>query len=121
MDFLLVGAGGFLGAIVRFGVHTLEKQWTSSTFPYGTLLINVTGCFFAGLILSFIEIKAPYHRQIYLFVMAGFLSSFTTFSTFSAETLNLIKSGSVISAGVSIIMNLVFGLLATWIGRSLIN
>jgi fluoride exporter len=121
MDLMIVGLGGFLGAISRYSLHLLEKSLDLTIFPLGTLFINVLGCFLAGLVLAQFEQKVSLPRELQLFLMAGFLSSFTTFSTFSSDTFNLLKSGSFVSAGSSILLNLIFGMLALWLGRYLLT
>ena len=119
MEILLVGFGGFLGAISRYVVYVLEKSVLASRFPIATFSINILGCFLAGVLVSIVEKGSPLSRQVILIGSIGFLGSFTTFSAFSVETLQLAKSGSVLAAVVNVTSNIVFGILAVYSGRIL--
>ncbi len=116
MDFLIVGLGGFLGAITRYFIYVYEKSTSPHQFPYGTLFINVLGCFIAGILLLASEKLNPAYRQILLFSTMGFIGSFTTFSTFGVETFNLIKSQQLGLALTNIGANLVLGIVAVYSG-----
>ncbi|GHM99470.1 putative fluoride ion transporter CrcB [Cytophagales bacterium WSM2-2] len=115
-DIALVFGGGGLGSVVRF----LLGRWVSSghtyNFPYGTLIVNVVACFFLGFVVGLAD-----HRQIIspasrLFWTVGFCGGFSTFSTFSAETLNLIQGGFHFSSFTYVISSLVLCLAATLAG-----
>ena len=95
MNLLFVMIGGFFGAISRFALG--EWIHTSNGFPLGTLFINLIGCFFLGWFLTFVSQKKKIRPEFTLLIGTGFVGSFTTFSTFSVETLNLIAAGSYFS------------------------
>ena len=95
MNLLFVMIGGFFGAISRFALG--EWIHTSNGFPLGTLFINLIGCFFLGWFLTFVSQKKKIRPELTLLIGTGFVGSFTTFSTFSVETLNLIAAGSYFS------------------------
>jgi CrcB protein len=117
-EFLYIGCGGFLGAVSRFYVSGVAHRVLKGGFPYGTLIVNATGSFLLGFI-SFLAL----HRQILgqnikLAVTVGFLGAFTTFSTFSYETFNLMKEGSYYLSAVNIITNLMLCLAMVFLGVS---
>jgi len=120
LKILIIGLGGFIGAISRYKlggyVHILMKQ---PTFPYGTLFVNLTGCFLIGLGGGFIENRQFFTPELRAFIFIGFLGSFTTFSTFGLETFNLIKNGEFFSALANICFSVILGLLAVLIGNLL--
>jgi fluoride exporter len=115
MGFLIVGFGGFFGALARYVVYLGERSLSSSRFPFGTLLI--LGCFLAGVLLAVVEKALPVHRHLILLGTMGFVGSFTTFSTFGVETLHLIRSDQIGWALFNVVANVVLGVFAIWLGR----
>jgi CrcB protein len=111
-DFLAVGAGGALGACLRFGLNLLTRG-VSGVFPFGTLLSNVAAGFFAGLLLEMKPVKAR------LFVSTGLLGGLSTFSAFSVETLRLFGGGRYWLAAGNAVLNLSGSLLGAWLGMFL--
>src|SRR5665647_3349450 len=114
---LVIALGGACGAVVRFLVSTGLYQWLGRGFPYGTLVVNVLGSFLIGLltealILQRIAIGLEYRAAI----LVGFIGAFTTFSTFSLETLYLIEQGSLTKAALNIVISVLGCLFAVWIG-----
>ncbi len=116
MSYLLVDLGGFLGANARYVLGEWITERMESSFPYGTLLINVSGSF----VLSFFMALAlgrfnlpPEYRQLFAI---GFLGSYTTFSTLTYDTLSLAEQGGLASAAVNILGSLVLGMLAGYLG-----
>jgi fluoride exporter len=113
-EFLLVGAGGFVGAAVRYGVGLAMQRWTG-TFPWATLSINVAGCFLIGLLMPVVE-----HRPLWLaLVVPGLLGGFTTFSAFGHETWRLADGGRGALAALYVAASVVGGLAAVWGGRGI--
>ena len=121
MEFVVVGIGGFFGAIARYLVYLVERTIGPHTFPFGTLIINLIGCLLAGFILATVERAIPVHRHLILLGSMGLIGSFTTFSTFSVESVQLIRSGHVILAAVSIGSNVFLGIGAVLLGRLLLG
>lgn len=111
---LLVGAGGFLGSVLRYGLSTLMAPWTS-TFPWATLGINVAGCFLIGLLMPWAEGRP----DGMVFVITGILGGFTTFSAFGHETHRLATGNSPFLAAAYVVASVGLGLAAVWIGRGL--
>lgn len=90
VNVLAVMVGGFLGGVCRYVLG--ERLYTESGFPFGTLCVNVAGCFFLGWLLTTVSQKSKVSRPLTLLGGTGFLGSFTTFSTFSAETVCLVRA-----------------------------
>lgn len=109
---LLVFVGGGLGAVSRFLVTT-ALAGKLGNFPLGTLAANVFGSLLMGLVIGILAGRAD---SIRLFVAVGFLGGFTTFSSFSAETLALIQSGQIFAASANVIVSVVAGLIACAVG-----
>lgn len=93
-SFLLVGAGGALGAMLRYGFASLAGHFWPSPFPYATLLINVIGSLAMGLFVGYLaRTLPPMQNELRLFVAVGVLGGFTTFSAFSLDAITLIERG----------------------------
>jgi CrcB protein len=116
VDYLLVGLGGFLGANARYLVaHWIGLRYGTS-FPYGTLVINVSGSFVIGLFLVLVTERFLIHPTWRLFFSVGFLGAYTTFSTFSFESLALMQNGFWLLSLLNIVGSVVLGLMATLSG-----
>lgn len=116
---ILVGLGGFLGAILRYLLSGAVQFWTkNSPFPYGTLAVNLIGCLFIGLLSQLGESRHLFSPEIRSFVFVGTLGAFTTFSTFGNETMTLFRNGEPLLSLVNIGTQLAFGLAAVWLGHS---
>jgi CrcB protein len=116
LNMVFVGAGGFIGSVGRYLVYQLLRPHFSS-FPVSTLIINVLGCFLIGVFSGFAEKQAPVHASLVLFLIVGVLGGFTTFSAFGLETMDLIRAQQLTLAVLNILLSLVLGLGAVWIGR----
>ncbi|MFN8487519.1 MAG: fluoride efflux transporter CrcB [Caldilineaceae bacterium] len=115
--FLLVGAGGFVGAIARYWLGTyIQAVSQGAAFPYATLLINVTGCLVIGF-LAHLALHNIMGLEMRLLLITGFLGAYTTFSTFGNETVLLIQSNKSSLAFAYIAASLTLGLGAVWIGQ----
>ena len=117
IEILLVGAGGFFGAISRYLIYLIERAYSSYQFPLGTLCINAVGCFLAGIMMAKIEQSESVHRYLLLLSSMGFLGAFTTFSAFSVESLQLIRSHQPMWALLNMGANVLLGIGAVWLGR----
>jgi CrcB protein len=113
---LVVGAGGFLGASARYALGGLVYRLASPSFPWATLLVNVSGCFAIGLLAVLAGERGPVGPTGRLFWMVGVLGGFTTFSSFGYETLSLAREGSYTLAAASAVGQVVLGLTAVWAG-----
>jgi len=117
---LLVGAGGFIGSILRYLASGYVQQWTqTASLPYGTLAVNVLGCLVIGFLSQLAETRGVFTPETRALVFVGVLGGFTTFSTFSNETLNLLRDNQLFSALMNLSAHILLGLGAVWLGRAL--
>lgn len=105
--------GGGLGSIARYGVSELVKLFWKNQFPLGTLLANVLSCLVMGLLLGFFSEKIN-SQELKALLLIGFCGGFSTFSTFSKETLDLFQSGNGLIAIANIFVSLLFCVLILW-------
>lgn len=118
-NILLVGIGGFIGSVTRYLVSGYVQQATKSIgFPFGTLAVNLLGCFIIGFLAQLVETRGMLTNESRLFIFVGILGGFTTFSSFGNETLNLARDGQMMSVLANIGANVVIGLFAVWLGRT---
>ncbi|MDP6930278.1 MAG: fluoride efflux transporter CrcB [Planctomycetota bacterium] len=114
---LMVGVGGFLGAVARHGMTSLVSRHYTGSFPVGTLVVNVLGCFLIGGAIYLVDDRELFGPQMKLFVMAGILGSFTTFSALGRESVVLIGNAQYLAAVASILGNVIVGVGAVVVGR----
>jgi len=115
-NLLVIGVGGFIGAILRYLISGYFYNLYGNKFPYGTLAVNIIGCLILGFFITLAEGKFIVSPQMKSFVAIGLLGAFTTFSTFSFETLVLLQRELYISAFLNIFISISAGLLAVWLG-----
>jgi CrcB protein len=119
-NLVLVGIGGFIGSVLRFGVSGLVQEWTKrDDFPVGTLAVNVIGCLIIGIVSQLAEARAAFSPETRAFVVIGILGGFTTFSSFGNETMNLWRDGEGFLGFLNVAAQLVLSLGAVWLGRLL--
>lgn len=119
-NILLVGAGGFIGSVLRYLLSGYIQQSANRLdFPFGTLAVNVIGCFIIGFLAQLAETRGVFTSESRLFVFVGILGGFTTFSSFGNETLNLARDSQMMNAFTNIGANLLVGLFAVWLGRTI--
>lgn len=112
---LLIAAGGSLGAVVRYGLSTFVYHVTSEVFPWGTLVINVTGSFLIGMFIELFD-TAIIPAEWRSFMTIGFLGAYTTFSTYTLETVNLLRDGELRLATANIVASNFAGILFVVLG-----
>jgi len=116
----LTGIGGFIGSSLRYAVGGYVQQISrSADFPYGTLAVNLIGCFIIGFLSQLAESRGVFTAESRTFVFIGILGGFTTFSAFGNETMNLWRDGQNTLAMANIATHVVLGLGAVWISRAL--
>ncbi|HEY0942786.1 MAG TPA: fluoride efflux transporter CrcB [Steroidobacter sp.] len=114
---LLVALGGALGSVARFKLSGWVLHQTPNwRFPAGTLAVNLTGCFIAGLLAGMAVKHEFFSAEARLFLFTGLLGGFTTFSAFGLETLLLLKRGDAGVAFANVAISVVIGLLVAWLG-----
>lgn len=118
MTYLWVGIGGALGSIARYSCASLAVRWLGPAFPWGTLFVNVTGSFVIGLLASLVTAhgRAAVTGDMRAFLLVGVLGGFTTFSSFSLDTLNAARTGAWLTAGANVVGSVVLCLTAVWLG-----
>ena len=116
---LAIAGGAALGAIFRFGVSNSVHRLLGRDFPYGTLVVNTVGSLLMGLCFVLLVERMAVSAEWRSALLVGLLGAFTTFSTFSFETLALFNAGAPIKALVNIMMSVMLCLLATWLGMTL--
>lgn len=116
---LAVGCGGFIGAMSRYLLALLVDKRHNSAFPYSTLIINVIGAFLIGFLSQLMISKYPENKTLNLFLTTGILGGFTTFSTFSLETVNLYQSGNTGYAVLNVVSSMLFCLVGVLLGKFL--
>lgn len=117
----MIAIGGAAGAALRFFISNIMLQWLGKGFPFGTLLVNILGSFLLGLVYALVE-----HGQVDIIpwrtlVIIGFLGAFTTFSTFSLDSLLLLQQGHMWKGLANIFLNMTLCLAAAWAGLNLVK
>ena len=116
---LLIGLAGFAGTLCRYGVVEFTSRRFEGTFPTGTLIVNVVGCFIAGFLFYAFDERFSVSDITRLSLMVGFLGGFTTFSAFGVQTFDLLKDGAVWQALANVMLSNVVGIVSVWVGYSL--
>jgi fluoride exporter len=116
-NYLIIGLGGFLGAIARYIVALWIGQRWGRTFPLGTFAINISGCFLISLLMSLLTEKFMVNPQLRLFLVVGFLGAYTTFSTFEYETGTLVRDGEWSIALANVLLSVIVGFVALKAGE----
>lgn len=113
---LLIGAGGFIGAVGRYGLSGVVHRFVDGLFPVGTLFVNTLGCLVIGALMCLVEERQFFAPETRTFLMIGVLGSFTTLSTVGYETFEFMRSGEYWLAGVNAAANLGLGIAAVALG-----
>jgi fluoride exporter len=116
LKYLMVGVGGFAGAIARFWLGSYIGGKMGTRFPYGTFVINISGSFLVGLIMTVLSERMPLSPNWRYLVPIGFIGAYTTFSTFEYETLRSLQDGQFGVASLNVGLSVVLGFAAVWGG-----
>ena len=115
--FLLVGLGGAIGSMARFGVGSLVGRFLPMSFPLATLIVNIVGSVAMGLFVGMMARLLPaWQEEARLFVAVGVLGGFTTFSSFSLDTIALVERGELLQAGLYVLLSVVVCLVGLYLG-----
>ncbi|MFV0392099.1 MAG: fluoride efflux transporter CrcB [Paludibacteraceae bacterium] len=122
---LLIGLGGFIGSIARFGVSKLNISWQLHHIPMGTLTVNLVGSLLIGLFAGILVHQVTWSENLKLFLITGICGGFTTFSAFTFENLQLIREGYVTASIIYLTISILLGILAVlcgiWMAKWLVN
>lgn len=113
---LMLILGGTIGTLARYGLTGAAYRMLGSDFPYGTLAVNLVGCFLIGLFVVLAETKFSLGPNARLLLMVGFCGAFTTFSTFILESANLIRDGETLRALINVVGSVVLGFICFRVG-----
>jgi CrcB protein len=115
---LIIGIGGFIGSVSRYLVGGWVHQLMNNPwFPFGTLAVNIIGCFLIGLLGGLSESRQVFSPETRLFLFIGVLGGFTTFSSFGYETFALARDGELLAAVININLQIFLGLGGVWAGN----
>ncbi|MBI5215793.1 MAG: fluoride efflux transporter CrcB [Ignavibacteriae bacterium] len=118
-NILFVTLGGGIGAASRYSLSNFVHRFLGSSFPYGTLTVNILGCLLIGMLMTMFEERFLVNPSLRIFFTIGILGGFTTFSTFSYETIMMLKDAEFLNAGLNIIGSVALCLGATHLGMIL--
>ena len=121
MGFLIVFLGGGLGAALRHGINLLSARTLGTEFPYGTLIINVTGSLVMGLIAGYLAVKGDASQHWRLFLMTGILGGYTTFSAFSLDAALLYERGATGLAALYVLASVILSIGGLFAGLALVR
>ena len=114
--YLAIAAGGSLGAVSRYWMSASTYQWLGQGFPYGTLMVNLLGSLAMGFLSVLLVHRFHVSEEIRIGLLAGFLGSFTTFSTFAMDTLQLAGNDAMLKAIIYILFSVLLCILGAWAG-----
>lgn len=112
---LAIGSAGFLGALARYFVAKFFQGRFETSFPIGTMIVNLSGCFILGFFLTAIDGKV-FNDHLKLAIAVGFVGAYTTFSTWMFESVKQLQSGNINGAIFNIAGSVLLGLIAVWLG-----
>jgi CrcB protein len=116
LQLIAIAAGGALGALARYGMSSAVYAWLGRGFPWGTLAVNLLGSFLMGLLFVLLIERLSWAPEWRGAILIGFLGAFTTFSTFSIETLNLLEEGAMLTAFLNMVVSVWLCILVCWVG-----
>lgn len=119
MTILFVALGGAVGSVLRYKIGEWVQTGSGSGFPYGTLFVNVTGAFVAGLVATVLLERTSVSPEVRTGLLIGVLGGYTTFSSFSLQTLDLANAGDWLQVTLNVVASVTGALLAVWLGQSL--
>jgi fluoride exporter len=112
----MVGLGGFLGSIARFWLGSYITGRMGARFPYGTFVINISGSFLIGLVVTLLAERAHWSPNLLYLIPIGFIGAYTTFSTFELEAFRSIRNGDLLLAFLNVTLSVAVGFIAVWLG-----
>ena len=120
LTYLWIALGGAIGSVLRFAIGGIVSQKFGETFPWGTLVVNISGSFLIGFLGALTAAEGSLKPQTRAFTMqffiVGICGGYTTFSSFSLQTLNLVRSGELVHATGNVLASVVLCMVAVWLG-----
>lgn len=117
----LIFAGGGAGSVLRYLVQGWTQRLWGASFPLGTVIVNLTGCFAIGLLGGLFFGPRPIHEDYRFAILTGILGGYTTFSTFAWETMRLSDDHEFLYASLNVVASVAIGLAAVWLGKQLVQ
>lgn len=118
---IIIGLGGFIGAVGRYLITQYFFQTSTSDFPVGTFIVNILGCLVLGMFMYYAQNSDVFSSHMRMFIAIGILGAFTTFSTFSYETVALFNEQKVMLAMANIVGSIILGIFSVWLGYSMLK
>jgi CrcB protein len=116
MNLFFVFIGGGFGSLARYGTGVLSKRIFDSNFPYGTFISNITSCFILGVLVEWLALRSSHQEPYRLLIAVGFCGGFSTFSSFTLESFEMLRTGNYFAASVNIFGSILICLAALWTG-----
>jgi CrcB protein len=116
LKYVMIALGGAIGAIARFALGAYVGQRMGARFPYGTFIINISGSFLIGLIMTVLTERAQLSANWRYLIPIGFIGAYTTFSTFEYETLRAVQDGQFTAGVLNVVLSVVVGFVMVWLG-----
>jgi fluoride exporter len=114
--YAMIAAGGAMGAMARYALGGLVQEWAGARFPYGTFVINISGCLVMGVVMTLLTERGVVHPNWRFLVPVGFIGAYTTFSTFEYETLLAIEQGAWVIGLGNVLASVLLGFASVALG-----
>ena len=119
MRLLMIAIGGALGALARYGVSTAIQDRLPAGFPWGTFIVNLTGCFVMGVVATLLTERTMANPNLRYLIPIGFIGAYTTFSAFEYDTFRALTEGAWVAGLLNVLASVIVGYAALWAGVSL--